>query len=236
MAVPDFQSLMLPVLLEYADGKERASSEVREVAARKLSLSTADIAERLPTSPQTRLANRVAWAHSYLKQAGVLESPRRGHYRITDRGRQLLASPPTRIDIPFLERYPDFQEFRARKGTRTASSSEEVSTGDSVASEPDTVLTPAEQVRTGAALQRRSIGVGEYLCPGEALGGFGRATGHSAVRGSSGRESCSERRRADNVHIHSRCHYLCQDAADDNCAHRREATGGSDDRVRDRRK
>ncbi len=157
MAVPDFQTLMLPVLQEYADGKECASRDVREIAARKLGLTAADIAERLPTSPQTRLANRVAWAHSYLKQAGVLESPRRGHYRITDRGRQLLASPPTRIDIPFLERYPDFQEFRARKGTRSVSGADEGPTGVGAADEIDVILTPDEQVRAGAALVKANL-------------------------------------------------------------------------------
>src|ERR1039458_3755547 len=122
MAVPDFQTLMLPVLQEYSDGKEHLSRHVRDDVARKLSLSAHDIAERLPTSPQTRFANRVAWAHSYMKQSGLLVSPRRGHYQITPRGLTLLASPPVRIDIAFLEQYPEFQEFRTRGAVAVESS------------------------------------------------------------------------------------------------------------------
>jgi restriction system protein len=157
MPVPDFQALMLPVLQEYADGKERVSRDVRERVAVKLGLTAAEIAERLPTAPQTRWANRTAWAHSYLKQAGLLESPRRGHYRITERGRLVLAAPPARIDIPFLERYPDFQEFRARKGTRSEANQETQTTDAATADEFDVALTPDEQVRAGAALVKANL-------------------------------------------------------------------------------
>ncbi len=157
MSVPDFQSLMLPVLQAYADGEERLSRDVRAMIASRLGLTAEDIAERLPTAPQTRLANRTAWAHSYLKQSGLLESPRRGHYRITDRGRQVLAAPPPRIDIPFLERYPDFQEFRARKGTRSEATAEGEPAEVAAADEFAAVLTPDEQVRAGAALVKANL-------------------------------------------------------------------------------
>jgi restriction system protein len=148
---------MLPVLQAYADGKERLSRDVRAMIASRLGLTAEDIAERLPTAPQTRLANRTAWAHSYLKQSGLLESPRRGHYRITDRGRQVLAAPPPRIDIPFLERYPDFQEFRARKGTRSEATAEGEPAEVAAADEFAAVLTPDEQVRAGAALVKANL-------------------------------------------------------------------------------
>lgn len=158
MAVPDFQTLMLPVLQAYADGKERVSSEVRDAVAARLGLTTDDVAERLPTAPQTRFVNRAAWAHSYLKQSRLLESPRRGHYRITERGRELLASPPARIDIAFLERYPDFLEFRARKGTRGGDTDlESASLESSAISEHAAALTPDEQVRDGAARIRENL-------------------------------------------------------------------------------
>lgn len=155
MAVPDFQSLMLPVLQGYADGKEQLARNVRATVASRLGLTPEDIAERLPTGPQTRLANRVAWAHSYLKQAGLLESPRRGQYRITDRGRQVLAAPPSRIDISFLEQYSDFQEFRARKGTRSEGIGEPK--GVATAGEFEGVLTPDEQLRAAAALVKSHL-------------------------------------------------------------------------------
>jgi restriction system protein len=147
---------MLPVLQEYADGKEHASREVRANVAAKLALTAEDIGERLPTAPQTRFANRTAWAHSYLKQSGLLESPRRGHYLITDRGRLVLAAPPSRIDIPFLEQYPDFQEFRARKGTRS-DADPEAPTEAAAAGEFAVILTPDEQVRASASLVRANL-------------------------------------------------------------------------------
>jgi restriction system protein len=157
MAVPDFQFLMLPVLQEYADGNERLSRDVRTAIASRLGLTAEDIAERLPSSSQTRLANRVAWAHSYLRQAGLLESRRRGHYRITDRGQQVLAVPPPRIDIRFLERFPDFQEFRARKGTRSGSTLESEPMGIAAAEDLNAVVTPDEQVRAAAALVKANL-------------------------------------------------------------------------------
>jgi len=107
VAVPDFQTFMLPALQEYADGKERASSDARAGVAKKLGLSANDIAEPLPSSRHSRFTNRVAWAHTYLRLSGLLQSVRRGHYQITDRGREVLSSPPARIDIQFLERFPD---------------------------------------------------------------------------------------------------------------------------------
>jgi len=70
------------------------------------------VEELLPSGRQTTFANRVAWAYSYLKQAALIASPRRGVYEIADRGRQVLNENPTRIDIGFLGRFPEFQEFR----------------------------------------------------------------------------------------------------------------------------
>ena len=116
MGVPDFQSLMLPLLRVAADGKEHSLAEARPLLAAEFNLSAVDQNELLPSGRQSRFANRVAWAKVYLQQAGLLLSPRRGHFQISDRGRELLKAPPARIDIKFLEQYPDFAEFRKRKG------------------------------------------------------------------------------------------------------------------------
>ncbi|AOY57207.1 restriction endonuclease [Desulfococcus multivorans] len=112
MAVPDFQSLMLPILKFAADGNEHSLQATREALANRLGLSQEDLDERLPSGRQTTFANRVAWAKAYLTQAGVLESPKRGMFHISDRGRKVLAESPDRIDIKYLERFPEFQEFR----------------------------------------------------------------------------------------------------------------------------
>jgi restriction system protein len=112
MPVPDFQTLMLPVLCEFADGAEHATKDIKRRVADRLQLTPADIAELVPSGGQTRLANRVAWAHVYMKRAGLLGSARRGVYRITARGEEVQKAPPDGIDIDFLRQYPEFAAFR----------------------------------------------------------------------------------------------------------------------------
>jgi restriction system protein len=116
MAVPDFQSLMMPLLRIAEDGQEHSLGEARDVLAAEFRLSESDREEPLPSGRQPKFSNRVAWAKSYLQQAGLLLSPRRGHFQISDRGREVLRAAPARIDIKFLEQYPEFVEFRTPKG------------------------------------------------------------------------------------------------------------------------
>jgi restriction system protein len=115
MAVPDFQSLMLPLLRIAEDGKEHSLAEAREKMATDFALTKEDRDELLPSGRQSKFSNRVAWAKSYLQQAGLLISPRRGHFQISPRGSDVLKSPPERIDIGFLEQYPEFVAFRTPK-------------------------------------------------------------------------------------------------------------------------
>ena len=103
MPVPDFQSLMLPMLQIAADGKEHSLAEAREVLSPQFSLTEADLDELLPSGRQSKFSNRVAWAKSYLQQAGLLVSPRRGYFQLSPRGQEVLKSPPARVDIRFLE-------------------------------------------------------------------------------------------------------------------------------------
>ena len=145
MAVPDFQTLMLPVLRHFADGKEQRPADVRGPIAEDFKLSPEDLAILLPSGKQGTFSNRVAWALGYLKQAGLLESPRRAHYQLTARGEELLQAPPPRIDIAYLERYPDFLAFRNRAGEAP------VPIAGKAAVVEGAVLTPDEQIRIGAA-------------------------------------------------------------------------------------
>ncbi|MBN8510086.1 MAG: restriction endonuclease [Burkholderiales bacterium] len=115
MAVPDFQTLMLPLLRIAGDGKEHALANARAQLGEEFKLTQAEQDERLPSGRQSRFANRVAWAKVYLEQGQLLHSPRRGHFLITDRGREVLNTPPPKIDIKFLEQYPEFVEFRTPK-------------------------------------------------------------------------------------------------------------------------
>jgi restriction system protein len=113
MAVPDFQSLMLPLLRIAGDGAEHSLAEAREVLAKEFQLTQADREEMLPSGRQARFGNRVAWAKSYLQQAELLKSAKRGHFQVTPRGKDVLAKPLKRIDIKFLDQYPEFQAFRS---------------------------------------------------------------------------------------------------------------------------
>jgi restriction system protein len=116
MSVPDFQSFLLPLLQIAGDGQEHSLAEARDILASDFKLSQADQDELLPSGRQSRFSNKVAWAKAYLQQAALLTTPRRAHFRISDLGRDLLKAPPARIDIKFLEQYPEFAEFRSRKG------------------------------------------------------------------------------------------------------------------------
>jgi restriction system protein len=116
MAVPDFQSIMLPMLHLASDQREHSLAESRERLASEFNLSEEDQTKLLPSGRQAVWANRVAWANVYLRQAKLLDSTRRGHFKITPRGGDVLAKPPDRIDIKFLEQYPEFYEFRYKRG------------------------------------------------------------------------------------------------------------------------
>ncbi|MGO8950098.1 MAG: restriction endonuclease [Ktedonobacterales bacterium] len=113
MAIPDYQTIMLP-LLEYAsDGQEHASRDPVGPIAAHFNLSEADQQELVP-SGKPMFADRVGWALSYLRLSGVLQSTRRGYFRITDRGISILAAHPARLDNRLLAQYPEFREFLAR--------------------------------------------------------------------------------------------------------------------------
>lgn len=113
MAIPNFQQLTLPLLQFASDGGEHEMSEAREVLAGQFRLTDADKTALLPSGRQPIFANRVAWAKVYLQRAALLDSPRRGCFRITERGRDVLRDPPERITVKYLERFPEFVEFRS---------------------------------------------------------------------------------------------------------------------------
>lgn len=114
MAIPDFQSLMLPLLRVLADEKEHSTQETIEALAADLQLSEADVTQPMPSRKAPLFTNRVAWAKLHLKRAGLLDSPRRGLYLITDRGREVLQTPPTKLNLAYLARFPEYVEFRNR--------------------------------------------------------------------------------------------------------------------------
>jgi restriction system protein len=120
MAVPDYQSIMLPLLRFAAQkGTETSTSEAVEALSKELGLTEDDLKEMLPSGIQSTFVNRVGWASTYMKKAGLLEATRRGFYQITDRGRDLLKNQPETINVKLLKQYPEFLIFQQRKGTRS---------------------------------------------------------------------------------------------------------------------
>jgi len=112
MSIPDYQTLMLPLLQSAQDGTEHTMRETAERLAGQFKLTQEEQTELLPSGQQATFTNRVAWARFYLKKAGLIDSPRRGSFRITTRGISALADAPAAIDNKFLDQYQEFKEFR----------------------------------------------------------------------------------------------------------------------------
>jgi restriction system protein len=112
MAIPDFQTIMLPVLRLTADGDDHTLAATRDQLAQEYGLTDDERAQLLPSGRQATFSNRVAWSTSYLRAAMLLEATGRGRFKITERGRSVLAQKPQRIDIPFLMQFAEFRAFR----------------------------------------------------------------------------------------------------------------------------
>lgn len=120
MPIPDYQSLMLPLLeLAQARNAEMSRDDAVDGLATRLDLSQADVKEMLTSGYERKFSNRVGWATTYMKKAGLLESTRRGYLQITPRGRDLLKTKPARLNVKLLKQYPEFREFQSLKGTRS---------------------------------------------------------------------------------------------------------------------
>jgi restriction system protein len=117
MSIPDYQACLLPILQLLADRQDHHIRVVTRAVADKFNLSDAEREQRLPSGQQTVIANRVGWAKTYLKQAGLVMSPKRGMVRLTDQGAEVLQSPPASLDIEFLREFPSFVEFESRSST-----------------------------------------------------------------------------------------------------------------------
>ncbi|HBM10335.1 restriction endonuclease [Pseudomonas sp. Choline-3u-10] len=115
MAIPDFQSVMRPVLQAVGDGVPLPLSALRVRIADVFKLTEEERKERLPSGNQTVINNRVGWARTYLNKAGLLTIPNKGMVQITVRGREALASGPERITVSWLKQFPEFADFHTAK-------------------------------------------------------------------------------------------------------------------------
>ncbi|MBU0674097.1 MAG: restriction endonuclease [Proteobacteria bacterium] len=137
MAVPDFQSFFLPLLKLSADGETHSLKDSYTAMAEVFKLSDDDLAEMLPSGKQTTFKNRVAWANVYLAKALLLERPKRGFFRITERGKELLRANPTTLRVKQLKEYSEFVDFHTTgnkqdKVIDTSSDDERTSTPEEV--------------------------------------------------------------------------------------------------------
>jgi restriction system protein len=115
MAIPDFQSIMLPLLKYLEDKKEHHIREAIETLSQQFGLTPEERKTLLASGQQYVFDNRVGWARTYLKKAGLIETTRRGYLKITERGLQVLQENPKEINVRYLMKFPEFVEFRSLK-------------------------------------------------------------------------------------------------------------------------
>ncbi|MEZ6140982.1 MAG: winged helix-turn-helix domain-containing protein [Zavarzinella sp.] len=112
MPIPDYQSIMLPLLRLTSDGNTHSFRSTIDKLAEEYSLTTEERNELLPSGKQPTFDNRVGWARTYMTKAGLLFAPKKGLIQITPRGTQVLNQNPTLINVPFLEQFDEFIAFR----------------------------------------------------------------------------------------------------------------------------
>lgn len=156
MTVPDYQTIMRPLMDFASDRAEHAPSETVEVLAAKFMLSGEDRRELIPSGQEAKFDNRVGWAITYLKKAGLLERTGRARFRITDRGISLLKSHQGSITSKVLEQFPEFLEFKKRTPRTNAHATGELSVED-VNAVVELHQTPQETLETSYQLLRKSL-------------------------------------------------------------------------------
>jgi restriction system protein len=150
MAIPDYQTLMLPLLKLAGDGAAHSNRDVVNVLAVQFGVSEEERKELLPSGKQEVFDNRVGWARTYLKKALLIDYVQRGQFRITERGKKVLAENPERIGVAYLSRFPEFIEFQ--RPSRPAAAEENGSVASAVETD-----SPDDLMATGYLNRRRQI-------------------------------------------------------------------------------
>jgi restriction system protein len=152
MTIPDFQSIMLPLLKILADGKVYKYREIIEALAREFLVTEAERKEMLPSGQQEIFSNRVGWAKTYLKKAGLIDSPQRATFVISEKGKEILSQNPARIDAKFLRQFPEFQEFnRVNKQNETITLESNLSTSDQEQNPEELLENSYQEIRQALA-------------------------------------------------------------------------------------
>lgn len=127
MPIPDFQSVMRPVLVAVSDGNPHAMSAVLDEVSQHFGLAEEERAQRIASGTQTVIKNRVGWARTYLNKAGLLTIPGRAMIQITERGQAALQQCPERVDVRYLKSFPEFVAFHTVKATEEQPAADEIS-------------------------------------------------------------------------------------------------------------
>ena len=152
MAIPDFQTLMLPVLRHARDGDIRTSTLIEKVEA-EFQLSDEERDEMLPSGRQRTIANRTHWAVAYLFKAGLLERVSRGVYRITSEGVTVLGQNPDKIDLVYLTtHYESIRQFRTKANDKGDPKPDTASGGDTPEQVIDTAIAEIDSILTDEVL------------------------------------------------------------------------------------
>jgi len=150
MPIPDYQTLMLPLLRFFSDGAIHPINEAVDTLAREFNLMEEDLRVLLPSGRQTTFRNRVAWARTYMAKAGLLASAKRGHFSITQSGQDVLAGNPARIDARFLRQFPSFVQFQTSKHEDDSASAAALPLAE-------TKESPEEQIETAHTTLTRAL-------------------------------------------------------------------------------
>jgi restriction system protein len=151
MLIPDFQTVMRPLMQHISDGKEHTIRETLDHLADEFSLSDKERKTMLPSGRQEVFTNRVAWAKTHLRMAGLLEGTARGVFRITERGLGVLRENPKRIDLRILRTQPGYLDARGRK-------KEKQQANGMTKEEKVDDLTPEESIEESYLMLRENLG------------------------------------------------------------------------------
>ena len=143
MSIPDFQTVMRPVLEAIADGNTHSIAQVRQKVSDAFGLTEAERRQLLESGNQAVIDNRVGWARTYLKKAGLVSVPQRGMVQLTERGRAALTNGPERITVPWLKQFPEFAAFQNTKSSKKAVISADLPTSVEEEATPDELLASA---------------------------------------------------------------------------------------------
>lgn len=146
--IPDYQSLMLPVLEQLGKGGIQKYRDVIEALAIRHSLTEDEKNTMLPSGTQRAFDNRIGWATTYLKKSGLVQAPKRGEFEITELGKKILADKPGRIDNRFLKQFESFREFVGGSANETT---------ESVSNEPVVDITPDEEMNQAEKKLRSAL-------------------------------------------------------------------------------